>query len=182
MLPAMLAAVVLGGCTSAPSLEPVPTVAPSPFLCAGVPRTSAELILGGDVEADETGVWKGNPFAPFKCTITRVGRDDLDGYIWILPNPIAWIGEDTDDFLIQYMGGPEHATPMTADAPGRGFTSSQKTDDQAGAVWVCDGFATKVALTSVDIEGRDAEEDAANLLRSMLPWACGDEDVPPASD
>ncbi|GIG21137.1 hypothetical protein Cch01nite_18610 [Cellulomonas chitinilytica] len=170
---------VVSGCTTPPDLTPVPTVAPSPFICAGVSADSANLILGGEVKA--VGPATSNPSFPyFECDITR--SDGSGGQIRVIGLPAQNVGE-SDEAILAYMGGADVTSTITADAPGRGFSSydSNEIDTVAGALWICDEFALRVRLQDVDVEGRDAETDSVNLLRSMLPWACGGEKVPPAS-
>ena len=64
---------------------------------------------------------------------------------------------------------------IDADASGSGFLFG---DSKATAMWVCGNHVLAVELLDVDTQGRDRRADARNLLVSMLPWACGGDEVP----
>jgi len=161
---------VIAGCAS-PSLDPVPTVAGGDFLCDGVPREGVELILSGHAEsAEPTGTWEGETFF---CWIDgkEVGVD-----VRARPTIFATWGGGTDAGVLERAGEWMGATPLDAeDVAGAGYRHPD------AALWVCNGRLVRVDLSGRLVEGRDASMDAANLLVSMLPWACGDEEAPPAT-
>ena len=64
----------------------------------------------------------------------------------------------------------------------------EATVDRTRGAWGDDGTGFNCALgrgdavVLVDVEGRDLTADVTRLLESMLPWACGGEDAPPATE
>lgn len=162
---ATLVILALSGCTS-PDLSPVPTTAEEPFACTGVPRGSAELLLGGAVDVEsEYGAWGGDFGEDFECTIER---GDASVYV---REEINGLGED------QWEGFKTGGDPIEADAPGKGVI--RPGEDSAWAGWACGRRTLLLSVTGPAIDGRDVREDTEALLVSMLPWTCEGE-APPA--
>lgn len=158
------------GCSGA-SLEPVPTTATGDFVCDGVAREGVELILGGRVASVEpSNTWDDESFLCF------VGGEKARVSVSATPTMFATWGGGTDEGVLERASEWMGAVPFEAEgAVGAG------SRDPDGALWVCGGRLLRVDLSGRLVEGRDASLDAANLLVSMLPWACGDEEPPPAT-
>jgi len=168
--------VVLAGCTS-PDTSPVPTTAESPYVCDGVPLEGAELTLAGEASVDtQSGSWSSDgPNRPnFLCILSGSGDRSLQIDV-VESGRIA----PTDEKALEVIEKTNDAEPIEADGPGAGYV----TKPGAGTVahWVCDGRYIKVSFDGDAVKGRDGNQDVENLLVSMLPWACGGDEVPEAS-
>lgn len=166
----MASVAVAAGCAG-PSLDPVPTVASGEFVCDGVPREGVELILGGAVSTIEpTNRWEDESF------FCWVGGAGARVSIRMRPTKYMSWGGGTDEGVLARASEWRGAVPVDVDsADGAG---TRYTD---GALWVCDGRLVRVDLTGALVAERDSSVDAANLLISMLPWACDGEAPPPAT-
>ncbi|MBO3084402.1 hypothetical protein [Cellulomonas fengjieae] len=167
----LLGALVATGCTADP--EPVPRTAGSPWLCSGVPRDSIDLALGGAELDEDSGQgslgWRDDGF---DCA-AQAG----DSTILVAQQTVLNSGYgSTEEEIVETLEASSDGRRIDADAPGRGYLVEE---GQAVAVWVCTGFVTRVSFFGEPPRGRDWSEDAVNLLVSMLPWACGEEDAPP---
>jgi hypothetical protein len=165
--------VVLTGC-SRPDTSPVPTTAESPYVCDGVPLEGAELTLAGKASVDkQSGSWI-TERPNFLCVLDGSG----DRMLQIDVVESVRIGP-TDEKALEVIEKTNDAEPIEADAPGAGYV----TKPGAGTVahWVCDGRYIKVTFRGDDVKGRNGNQDVENLLVSMLPWACGGDEVPEAS-
>jgi len=169
-----LVAITLGACTS-PDPSPVSPTAAAPWVCPGVPRDGSELALGGDVTAETSGRWAAEG-PGFFCTVKR--EDSSDGTILVMQGPVGSFASAgaTAELQLAAIKREEGAEPIDADATGEGYAFGAGV--KPTAAWVCGERVFTVELVSVDVEGRDGVADAENLLVSMLPWACGDEEAP----
>ena len=164
--------VALGGCAG--DAGPVPTTAAEPYVCAGVPRAGIELALGGPAESvDEEGTW-GREGRGYSCSVRRAGGD---GVVQVLEwDVVAKLGV-TGDEALEVFSRERDATEIQGDEPGAGYAIGDAGD--GSAKWVCGERMLSVSLIGLPDTGRDQRADAEALLRSMLPWACGDQDPPP---
>lgn len=150
------------------SLDPVPIVAAGDFVCDGVPREGVELILGGPVtKIERRNRWDDESFLCF------VGGAGAHVSISASPTMFATWGGGTDEGVLAEVNESEDAVPFDVESAG-GSGMRLPT----GALWVCDGRLVRVDLTGDLVGERDWSIDAANLLTSMLPWACNGEDAP----
>lgn len=168
----VLSLIVLTSC-SKPDTRPVPVTAEPPYACDGVPRSSAELLMGGSISVDQIGGWDGSTMA---CGIhaARGGESSLTVF-WD-----SMRGHRGEEAYADRFGGFEGAEPIIASAPGSGHVKA--LDDGAIAWWVCEGTVVTVGPDLVDVKGRDLLADTRNLLVSILPWACDGQPVPLADD
>lgn len=169
LVPVLLLTACTGG---APT--PVPREAGAPFVCAGVPSEGTALILGGDVvQLRRHGEW-GVDGSGFQCDVGPApGGDAL---IMVEEWDVAIrLGTDGDSAL-KMLAAQTGATLIEADSIGAGYTSGSA--DEGSATWVCADRMLAVDLLGVQTAGRDQRADAEALVVSMLPWACGGEDVP----
>lgn len=176
IIPALLAAVVLVGCTpTAP--DPVATHADAPYVCDGVPLAGVQSLLGEDVTVQARGAWGADGIG-FGCTIDAVEEDGPALLVLERGRAGSFIGGGADDEEeLRQLGTQAAAEPIDADAPGGGVLFGPQ---EPTAVWVCDGRELSVELLA-DGELAERRDDVARLLISMLPWACGGEPVPVAS-
>jgi len=157
---------------SGPDTSSVPTEAHAPYLCDGVPRRGAELILGGAAALEgQDGSWGAGRYS---C---RVRRDDDRGALIVSAQDVASAGNwgSTPDVVLRTLSEQGSPTPIEADAPGAGYGFGG-----GSAGWVCEDRFVLISLVDVSVEGRDGQADAEAYLVSMLPWACGDQDPPRA--
>jgi len=164
-----LTVLALAAC-SGPSTDPVPTTASSPYVCTGVQQEGADLALGGSSTSDrQRGTWGDDPVG-FNCQV-----DGPSGSILVNEKPVAagstW-GSNGPDVLVT-LKRQGLAAPIDATQPGAGYMFG---DGSAG--WVCGERFLLIQILDADTKGRDARADAGNLLVSMLPWTCGDAEVP----
>lgn len=162
---AVLAIAAVSGCTT-PDTAPVPDVADAPFVCDGVPERGMELTLGGKVTAEQTGSWRADGPA-FSCAVDGGAGRVLVTY----GDPTTFLSLDD----ASQQGGAE---PLELDADGAGYLFGGAAPT---AMWVCGDRVLAVETFDVDTRGREASDDARNLLASMLPWACDGEDAPDAA-
>ena len=162
------------GCTGPDADTPVPTTAGEPFVCTGVPRAGVELALGGAAASvEEEGTW-GREGRGFSCSVRRSSGDGVVQVLeWDVVAKLGVTGEEALDLFSR----ERDATEIRADVPGAGYAIGDAAD--GSAKWVCGDRMITVSLIGVPRIGRDERVDAEALLRSMLPWACGDEDAPP---
>jgi len=164
---------VLAGC-SRPDTSPVPTTAASPYVCDGVPQEGAALALGGKASVQsQAGSWTTDR-PNFVCILDGSGDRGLQ--VDVVES--GRIGA-TDQEALEEIRRTNDVDPIEADGPGAGFVT--KPGAGTTAHWVCDGRYLQVSLDGDPVKGRDGDQDVENLLVSMLPWACGGEDVPAAS-
>jgi hypothetical protein len=169
---AAAALLLVAGCAS-PDLSPVPTAAAAPYGCPGVPLAAAELITGEPLEVSVSSDAWGDETEPFLCSL--VGEHSLV-QVEEMPVTASPFGP-TDEKVLASMAASSGDEPLELDAPGSGYVWG---DVSAG--WVCDGRSIVVSATGDTVEGRDRVADVTNLLQSVMPWACGDEDAPPATE
>lgn len=166
-------ALLLAACTG-PSTDAVPTTAEGPWICDGVPRTGVELLLGGDAEVTSTGGEWGDDTEGFSCIVEHPGG----GSVIVSEEPTAFetFNASQDADVLGVLSEQAGATAIDADAPGAGYAY-----DYPAAAWVCDGRLLLVTEgQDFDVDGRDVRDDLANLVVSMLPWACDGASVPEA--
>ena len=164
---AVVVGVVAWRLVTAPDLSPVPPVAQGPYLCDGVPREGAELILGGAVEVTRNvGDW-GSDERSFACIIERG-----EGLITVYEEPI----ERSYPTVALWADHNEGMEWFDVDAPGQGYVT---LDDPGVAEWACGNRLVRVVISSI-APGRDKKADVITYLTSMLPWACGDTEPPDA--
>jgi hypothetical protein len=168
----LLGVLAVGGCTG-PDRTPVPRTAEAPWLCSGVPRDSIDLALGGAELDGDTGQgsldWRDEQFY---CAAQAGGSS-----IFVRQQTLLNSGYgSTEEAVVGTLEESSEGRRIDADAPGRGYLVEE---GQAVAVWVCTGFVTRVSFFGEPPRGRDWDEDAVNLLVSVLPWACGEEEPPP---
>ena len=166
---AVLVVLVLAGC-SGPSTDPVPTTASSPYVCTGVQQDGADLALGGASTSDrQRGTWGDDPVG-FSCEV-----NGPSGSILVSEEPAGaastWGSNGAE--VLASLKKQGAAAAITADQPGAGYTFG---DGSAG--WVCGERFLLVQILDADTKGRDPKVDAGNLVVSMLPWTCGDAEVP----
>lgn len=161
---------LVSGCAG-PSLDPVPTVASGEFVCDGVPRDGVELILGGPVGTIEPNNGWEDEF--FSCWIDGAGARVS---VSASPTKFASWGGGTDEGVLARANQSSNAVTLEVEsAVGSGTRLHHR------ALWVCDGRLVRVDLSGALVGERDWSVDAANLLISMLPWACDGEEPPPAT-
>lgn len=167
-----VAVVMVAGCGSGSS-EPVPTSAAEPYVCEGVPSVGLERMTGvDDLRAEDQHPWAGDVFTcevldERGSTVVFVYRDD---------RLVAGMGSPEDQLAAGLAGG---GVEVVASAPGRGYVIAD--GEHSEARWACeDGVRTEILLQQPDRD-RDLQEDLSRYLVSILPWACGDEDPPPAT-
>ena len=170
----------VGGCTPA-EVVPVPTSASEPFVCDGVPARAIELVLDiprADFDVRQSGAWDG---AVFTCEVAAGPGEAAPAVsVTLLPwagGPYGSLAAATRAFaLVEAPGRPLEVVG------GSGSGMAQPIgEESAQAVWACADVYLEAELRRVAEPGRDAIDDAANLVVSMLPWACGDQEVPRAS-
>ena len=171
---ASVAALALVGCSS-PDLSPVAAVAAGPFACDGVPLRGAELMSGrDDLEVTvSNGGWQ-RPTDNLDCELST---SDGEVVVHVSHRQVSTSGFRTTADFLAYLGeGDRH--PIDADASGGGFVDPA-TENSAGGVWTCDDVVLQVIMLGRPRD-RDPVADVSAFITSMLPWACGDEDAPPA--
>ena len=167
---------MLAACSS-PDPSPVPAEATGPFACAGVPLHPVELMTGTDdlVVRDSGGGWRRT------TGYVSCGFSPPDGgavfSVRHVSVDVAGFASSAD--VLAYLEDGGQRIPIEADAPGAGYISAPEGSDDAHADWTCDDFVLQVNLYRT-VEGRDPVADLSAFVTSVLPWACGDEDAPPA--
>lgn len=83
------------------------------------------------------------------------------------------------ELTVDALRGIDSAQQISADQPGEGYVW-EHDESLMKAGWVCDERHVVVDFFHYGqpVEGRDAQTDLTRYLTSMLPWACGGEDVP----
>lgn len=165
----------VAACTG-PDLEEVPTEAAEPFVCAGVPAEGVTLLLGADAARARTSGHWGDDGIGFDCVVELESGDP--GRVMVISGDvgIAFGSGDATEALEEFSAQGD-AAAIDADAAGGGYVYGSG-EESATAAWVCDSRVLSVEAFDVDVEGRELRADVENLLVSMLPWACGDEEAP----
>lgn len=168
-------------CTSGADTEtPVPTTAETPFGCPGVPLRGAELMSGAEElsATDGSGRW-GDDSGGFYC---RLDDSDDDAGIHVQEMPLSHAFTGTAESVVDTMRRNAGAQRIDSDEPGQGYVWPSGERSSGGMVvnawWVCDGRILQIDLYTRDFEGRDFLADLSRYVSSMLPWVCGDGDVP----
>jgi hypothetical protein len=83
------------------------------------------------------------------------------------------------EVTVEAMREMDRAQPIRADQPGEGYVWDHDVS-LVKAGWICDERQVVVDFFHYGqpVEGRDPQTDVTRYLTSMLPWACGGEDVP----
>lgn len=174
--------VLLAGCGSAVSMDPVPMVvgADEEFLCSGVPLTGLELMTGVEELAYNFNHapprWAIDEDMPFHCSAGEPGSDASLVVVERTDIELVGFGRSADEQIAKIARAWGDDSRIDADAPGAGFV----LDDgyHPAARWVCpDGVRMNMTLY-VAAEGRDAGEDLERYVRSMLPWMCDADQAP----
>lgn len=171
---------VVAGCTPA-EVVPVPTSASAPFVCDGVPAQAVELVLGvpiEDVDVKYRDPWDA---AVFDCAVSA-GPGENDPTVWVTRGPVS-LGPFGDADAAKEEFAQAQAPDRYLEVPGVDGAGMSYRYGETGvmAVWECGDVYLNVFLARVTESGRDAIDDAANLVVSMLPWTCGGQEVPLAS-
>ncbi|MGH8824313.1 MAG: hypothetical protein ACRDVN_07550 [Jiangellaceae bacterium] len=174
---AALVLLAVAGCTGADAETPVPETAEAPFGCPGVPLRGAELMSGEETleVAEETGDWGDVP-GEFFCFLQAAEDDDAETAVIVEERDVESAGFGTADEVVEMLRTTDGAHPIESTQPGEGYVFGSGSDS-VDAWWVCSDRLVKTTLLS-PVEGRDPHADVSRYLASMLPWACGGEQVP----
>ncbi|MGH8775797.1 MAG: hypothetical protein ACRDWI_11675 [Jiangellaceae bacterium] len=176
-LVASVTVVALGaaGCTGSDTDTPVPETAEAPFGCPGVPLRGAELMSGEESleVAEESGDWGDVP-GEFFCFLQAADDDESETAVIVEEREVESAGFGGADEVLEMLRTTEGGHPIESRQPGEGYAFGFGSVE---AWWVCEDRLVKTTLFT-PVEGRDPHEDVSRYLGSMLPWACGSEDVP----
>ncbi|KGM09519.1 hypothetical protein [Cellulomonas bogoriensis] len=177
---ALLVPFALAGC--GPDTSPVPEQAADRYVCAGVPHEAMSLIIGDDelhVRFDE-GSWDLERSLSCGVGSARDGEDDgrRDPEVAVFRSYLPWSGYLADeDAWREDRARRAGSTPVDADVPGWGYTYPDG-DARWMSGWMCESGSELQVMVRRSHGARDGAEDAERLLRSMLPWHCGDQEAP----
>jgi hypothetical protein len=174
-----LAALCLAGCNGQQvDHTAVPDVATGPYACAGVPWAGARLMAGtDDLEVQvNSGRWGAEKIADqLHCSLATPDGAEQSRSVAVRD----YGAFAPADVTAEAMRGIEGAQSIRADQPGEGYVWDHD-ESLVKAGWVCDERHVVVDFFHYGqpVGDRDAHTDVARYLTSMLPWACGNEDVP----
>ena len=167
---------LLVACSGRDTTTPVPTEAAAPFMCDGVPALGVELLTGApDAEVTQEGQW-GSDERNFYCTVTVEQEPGLFRGLTVTEQRVA-VSIFGDAATAEEELRATSGQVIDADESGVGAVYGS-TEGTLTAAWACGERVLWVEVQGVFDDGRAAEEDLSNLLVSMLPWVCGDDDVP----
>jgi len=170
----MSVALLLQGCSPLDE-TPVPDAQPEgPTACDGVARQSVEAIVGRPAKSYQFGDWRTIRETGFSCEV-----DSPHGAIDIRVTPLSREdkGAEAAERVTEWRdaGGDPIETDL---APGEGYLFGEP-GQVITAAWVCTDRSLEVVLQDVWIDDRrDQRQDAQNLLFSLLPYTCAQQQVP----
>jgi hypothetical protein len=174
-----LAALCAAGCNSQePTDTPIPEAATGPYACPGVPWEGARLMAGTDELAVQhnSGRWGAEETADqFQCSLATPDGAERSRAVEVRDYGAFAPSEVTAEAMRRI----DRSQLIQADQPGEGYVWDHD-ESLVKAAWVCDGRHLVVDFFHYGqpVEGRDPHADVSRYLVSMLPWACGGEDVP----
>jgi len=167
---------VLAGCAQSVPPGPVRTAAASPYACAGVPLEGLETLARMPLKvapAHSSDDWANSQWgrSGLLCDLEGSG-----GYASVYFSPDASV--NSQDFFALNPG----VHRIESDQPGVG--GWLESDGGLVARWWCGPELRRATIVRVYPTGEPPfdGDGLARYMISLMPWACGDTPVPPATD
>lgn len=164
--------------------EPAPTPAPASinadaenFTCAGVPDSSVDLMINGEVKFKETPYYQDNwSIRRLECDAREKDKSTGSYAVLVVFGRIQRPSWKPLDEVGAYRGSKEEPFRVEG-VEGEGIITL--TDNGGGAAsFTCgDHYVVTSIAVGHDIVG-DVRTNLINLATSMTPWVCQDQPIP----